>query len=129
MTSRRDPKGALVFLITCVTAAIAVRTLSGQTSSAPAVNVVRNSLLFETMWPADFNGDGKTDLVASADPLSTDGDVIIVALGTGTGSFGPPIKSAFKGRVLAVGDMNGDGKIDVIAAADHSQSVFVLPGI
>jgi hypothetical protein len=77
---------------------------------------------------ADFNGDGKPDLVA-ADWHNAGGNASIL-LGNGDGSFrlaaSIPIGS-YCGRV-AVGDVNGDGKPDVIAANTGSSQVAVLLG-
>src|SRR5262245_13264824 len=107
-----------------ITAALAHQSVRSQTVTAPAVNVVRNPALSGAVWPGDFNGDGETDLLAT-DP-SRDAPVLIVAIGSGTGSFGSPIKSSFQGAALAVGDFNGDGKLDAIAASQSA--LFVLPG-
>ena len=52
---------------------------------------------------ADFNGDGKPDM------LGTDGTL---ELGNGDGTF--TLGTAVSGGALAVGDFNGDGKTDVL---------------
>jgi hypothetical protein len=49
MNSRRSCKAAVIFFLTCAAAAIGDHTVSGQTSSMPAVNVVRDTELFWTM--------------------------------------------------------------------------------
>jgi len=58
---------------------------------------------YDTLFVADFNGDGKPDI------LSYDGTL---NLGNGDGTFtlGTPVS----GYVLAVADFNGDGKPDVL---------------
>jgi hypothetical protein len=55
---------------------------------------------------ADFNGDGKLDLLQGTDTG--------VQLGHGDGTFGPllPFPAGFSGGL--VGDFNGDGKLDVL---------------
>ena len=62
-----------------------------------------------SMQAADFNGDGKLDLVTS------DSVAVSVFLGNGNGTFQAPLNSAVSmepsGFVLA--DFNGDGKLDL----------------
>lgn len=75
---------------------------------------------------ADFNLDGKQDLAAS----NTDamfGPSLAVLLGAGTGSFGTAMGVPFNQspNFLAVGDLNSDGKPDLVASDDGSVgSVF-----
>jgi hypothetical protein len=60
---------------------------------------------------ADFNGDGRIDLLVS----TTDGSVAVLP-GRGDGTFGAPITSPAGGPVLDIvaGDLNGDDKTDVM---------------
>jgi len=99
---------------------------------------------------ADFNGDGKPDVAVAAacsDPgggsygipgCPASGAAIVVYLSNGDGTFktgiinGGPISSL---RSMIVGDFNGDGKPDVVAASDclstsdcSSGSIVVLLG-
>src|SRR5258708_5733438 len=64
--------------------------------SVPAAGVV-----------ADFNGDGKPDLVLASN------NGILVMLGNGDGTFKTPIRMATGANSMAVGDFNGDGKLDL----------------
>ncbi len=71
----------------------------------------------------DFNGDGKLDLVITAyDPFSQGFNFAGVLLGNGDGSFGPLQQVAgsgasFVGSITgAIGDFNGDGKLDIATA-------------
>ena len=68
----------------------------------------------ETPLTGDFDGDGRDDIVTFTHGSLND---VYVSLSTGT-SFGPGVKwhdfFALAGEVPAVGDVNGDGKDDVI---------------
>ena len=77
----------------------------------------------------DFNGDGKPDVVVAAACTSgsgiancpASGYAVAVYLDNGDGSFHPAIVSSGPApslRSIAVGDFNGDGKLDVAAASD-----------
>jgi hypothetical protein len=70
------------------------------------------------------NRDGQADVVAAADRG------VRVLLGDGRGGFTPAPDSPFpvgKGAwQLAVGDLNGDGRPDVVASNLESDSVTVL---
>jgi hypothetical protein len=62
----------------------------------------------------DLNADGKLDLVATA--VSYDGDSYVnVMLGHGDGTFASSSSGPYSGGFysLALGDFNGDGKVDV----------------
>jgi len=75
----------------------------------------------------DFNGDGKLDL-ATASRASND---VSILLGTGTGSFGVATNFAAgiareAARAVAVGDFNGDGKLDLAETDFISHNVSIL---
>lgn len=67
---------------------------------------------------ADVNGDGKLDIVA---PVSASGgsEEVNVLLGKGDGSFAAAISTPFTGNGsrLDAGDINGDGKLDLVLAS------------
>jgi hypothetical protein len=71
---------------------------------------------------ADFNGDGKRDLVMSIAPDNT----VSVLRGNGDGTFGATttIAAGSTAAALAVGDFNGDGRPDL--ALTMSDAVWVL---
>jgi hypothetical protein len=81
----------------------------------------------------DVNGDGKLDLIIGSGfspPLSA-----AVFLGRGDGTFGAPVTTAL--TTLAnfssgyVGDVNGDGRADLVIAGNSAMSLyglFVFPG-
>ena len=78
---------------------------------------------------ADFNGDGKFDLVRG----STGGNTIAVYLSNGDGTFGSAqtFTAAPGVGTIAVADVNGDGKADVVTANSQTtggDSISVLLG-
>ena len=73
----------------------------------------------------DFNHDGKPDLAVANDGSST----VDVLLGNGDGSFLAPVPLAVSGvEALAVADLNGDGKMDLIAAGGSAVWVLMANG-
>ncbi|WP_406083802.1 N-acetylmuramoyl-L-alanine amidase [Micromonospora zamorensis] len=80
----------------------------------------------ETLLSGDFNGDGRDDIVAFTHDTNAD---VYVALSTGT-SFGGGLKwhdwFAPGAEVGAVGDVDGDGRDDIIAFThDTNADVYV----
>ena len=72
---------------------------------------------------ADVNGDGKPDLVmANSGANGIGGNTVGVLLGNGDGTFQPAVtyawggQSAFSVASVAVADVNGDGKPDLLVA-------------
>ncbi|GLH68139.1 FG-GAP repeat domain-containing protein [Geothrix edaphica] len=70
---------------------------------------------------ADLNGDGKLDLLtanygATLSP-GTQGLSVLIQ-GATAGTFLPPVHytTGYRSAALAVGDLNGDGKVDVVVA-------------
>jgi hypothetical protein len=79
----------------------------------------------------DFNGDGKLDLaVANENNGHAEDSTVSILLGDGTGNFSlvssPTVGS--EPESVAVGDFNGDGKLDLAVANFHSNTVSILLG-
>jgi Bacterial Ig-like domain (group 3)/FG-GAP-like repeat/Transmembrane protein 131-like N-terminal len=92
---------------------------------APAVAYSSGGEYAHTVVAADVNGDGKLDLIVSNLCVSgTDcsGGTVSVLLGNGDGTFQPPVTYGTGGyeingnpaAAVAVADVNGDGKLDVL---------------
>jgi FG-GAP-like repeat/FG-GAP repeat len=83
---------------------------------------------------ADFNGDGKADIVVAQGQSGT--PQLTVFPGNGDGTFRPSISSPINTgsqyanavQSIAVGDFNGDGKADCAALIALSQTIAVLLG-
>ena len=88
---------------------------------------------------ADCDGDGATDLIAA----QAGNPVILVLRNRGDGTFEPPVSYPLLGTgdinngvsaAVAAGDMNGDGKLDLVALTSGAWSqatdnlISVLPG-
>jgi hypothetical protein len=109
------------FEVTIATSAVA---LSPSAYGAGSVPWGPNSVAV-----GDFNGDGKLDL-AVADSAENGGESgVSVLLGNGDGTFQSPAIYHAGGVPygVAVGDFNGDGKLDLVVA-DSAGSVIVLLG-
>jgi hypothetical protein len=67
---------------------------------------------------ADLNGDGIQDLILSDDGSSTVTPTVSVIYGDGTGAFDPakaiPIETGDEVTSILTGDLNHDGKIDLV---------------
>lgn len=78
----------------------------------------------------DLNGDGNPDVVAASQDNATQSE-ILTYLGDGKGGFLSPAASSapwsgIKG--IALGDLDGDGKLDAVVAAYDSDRVGVCRG-
>ena len=76
---------------------------------------------------ADLNGDGNLDLVASNSCSISDCSVsaLAVLLGQGDGTFGEPAIYDSLGGEVAMADLNGDGKPDLLLSDGE---LLVMPG-
>ena len=79
---------------------------------------------------ADLNGDEKPDLVAAYSGEYGNGNTVSVLLGNGDGTFQPPrtLGVGAGPDAIAVADLNGDGKRDLVVANSSDNTVSVLLG-
>jgi hypothetical protein len=78
----------------------------------------------------DLNGDGNADIVVVGDPSGAGGGVVHVLLGDSAGGFGPATfhsLSVSSPNSVAIGDLNGDGKVD-LAVGDAGGNIVLLNG-
>ena len=87
---------------------------------------------FNSLYVADFNGDGKLDLAAL-----TPYNGVFIFMGNGDGTFQPAVgystvdpnhTNEYTATGMAVGDLNGDGKIDVAVTEGAGMAVLLNNG-
>jgi len=96
---------------------------------APAVTAFPTPAGAIDVEVVDLNGDGRLDIVASSTDTLTGS--VSVGLGQPGGGFAVTTFPAGTGaaEALAIGDLNGDGLLDVVAANLLSDSYAVLLGL
>jgi hypothetical protein len=78
----------------------------------------------------DFNGDGVADLAVATSSQFGGSDGVSVLLGNGNGTFQAPqnFSAGAYPNAVAVGDFNGDGRLDLAVVNEASNTVSVLLG-
>ncbi|MCU1237737.1 MAG: Alkaline phosphatase [Candidatus Solibacter sp.] len=77
----------------------------------------------------DFNGDGRVDIV-TANGIATGSHGVSLILSNGDGTFQGPrnFSTGTDPSAIAVGDFNGDGKLDVAVSNGAANSLSILLG-
>ena len=112
------------------TQSISVLMGNGNGSFAAAVSYPVNVSPWEAA-AADFNGDGKLDLVVPGyDPAVGNGARYSILLGNGNGTFAPalttPGGAPFSTGGVVTGDFNGDGRVDFAMATGQGGYVGAI---
>ena len=109
--------------------ALTSATVYAQTPPRPTVSVRQLRDLQQGVWPADFNGDGRTDLIAGQINSGGGFGRVVVRLGAGDGTFGAVIPtSVTSGRPLGTGDFNRDSRQDAVIE-EGTGNIVILPGL
>jgi hypothetical protein len=102
------------------------------TFGAAASYVVPDPLPNEVLALGDVDGDGKLDVVVFNVVTNTFLAGVAVLLGKGDGSFGPaaeyPLATGESDTSVAVVDLNGDGKPDIVIAGTQGLKVLFNAG-
>jgi hypothetical protein len=84
----------------------------------------------EGLITGDFNGDGFQDIAVAN--TNDGGEDVAILLNDGTGNFLAPVtyslSNSFYTLQMAVADLNGDGKLDLIVPLSSGQDVAILLG-
>jgi hypothetical protein len=109
--------------------ALSVTLGNGNGTFAPGVNVPAEADPIR-MAIGDLNGDGKVDLAVANLSNYTSLNVVNVLLGVGDGTFAPKVDyTTGAGTVsVAIGDLNGDGRPDLVTTNNTWDTVSVLLG-
>jgi len=105
---------------------LAVMIGNGDGTFQPAVDRVFAVSSLHPLVVGDFNGDSKPDLAFGAYPTTQ----LMVALGNGDGSFAAPVgfNIASSPSSIAAGDVNHDGRLDLVLNASPFISVLLGNG-
>lgn len=126
---RRIPLLRIVFACTASLVGLAQSPPSASFAPATTYNIgTASSKNPFAVAVADFNGDGKPDLVEANGGTAT--GTVGVLLNNGDGTFQPVVYYGTDPYPywVAVGDFNGDGKPDIVIADNTNSAITVMLG-
>ena len=102
------------------------------TSFATKVDVsVPSSQFLDALAIGDIDGDGKPDVIVGAQTTNVDNIQVFrnTSSGPGSISFASAVTSSAAQYIyyLAIGDLDGDGKADIVAGNNEANYLTVLP--
>ena len=103
---------------------------NGDGTFQTAVNYPAGGANLYSVAVADVNGDGKPDLILANNYLYDAPGTVAILLGNGDGTFQAAVNYSVGSEPasVAVGDFNGDGKLDLAVANFNDNSVSILLG-
>src|SRR5687767_10220157 len=116
-------------LVGAIMAGLALPLYAQAPPSSPNLKLTLYPDLIFNVWTADFDRDGRTDLVAATATGSlwqrspTD---LVLRLGRGDGTFLPARSLGRAALPLGVADFNADGFVDIVIR--EGDAIAVLPG-
>jgi len=119
----------------CSSGAVSVLLGNGNGTFQATQNYSSGGLGAYSVAVADVNGDGKPDIVvanAYANGSSTSNSVVGVLLGNGDGTFQSAqtySSGGYEATSIAVADVNGDGKPDIVVANNCASSSDCSTGV
>lgn len=120
--------GANIFCPTRATGALSIRLAHGDGTFQAAVVCSSGGISTISVGIADVNGDGRLDLLTG----SLESNTVSVLPGNGDGTFQPGVTydsgSGSGPQSIAVADVDGDGKLDLLVANYGDDTVGVLRG-
>ncbi|HYW48702.1 MAG TPA: VCBS repeat-containing protein [Bryobacteraceae bacterium] len=106
---------------------------NGNGTFQPPISLATGGLHPSAVAAADLNGDGKLDIAAVLGSTFGAPQTLAVFLGQGNGTFAAartfPLQSTSEGQVfIAIGDFNGDGKLDIATGGAPQLDIMLGDG-